>query len=423
MGNVEKTEKGLNFGKQGWFVIINQAVMFWVAAGVCTHGLNVILPAISEFYQLDYNELLFFVTPASWAAIPAAPFCAWLCEKKGNKFVINLCLILCALCFGLIGYADSVLIFTLLFAGVSFFGTGFAYIAGTALVADWFVRKQSMALGFITFGQTTSSAFFVPVLSVTFSLWGVHHGFWGMSLLMLLIALFVWKFIANKPEDVGLLPDNEPLPPTTGTASAPQPEYIGLTRKKLLAMKDVWFMGLSTGAIYIMLVGVVSQIVPRLVHVGLDLNTAIFYMSASALFGTLGAYAWGWLNHKIGIKPALLIYNLWWMLAILLNLSSSSTVLLVSMGMIGLALPGATNYSTAFVATKFPRQAYVRALGIIHPIQSVVRCCAFSILAFGLSYLGGYDGAYLLLVGVGVISFILIWATDLTPVNSNNQSE
>lgn len=245
---------------------------------------------------------------------------------------------------------------------------------------------------------------------------------------MLLVALFVAKFIFNKPEDIGLLPDNEPLQHIGVSRNLPEAnvreEYVNLTRTQLLGMKDVWFMGISTGAIYIMLVGVTSQIVPRLVSTGLDVNTAIFYMSASALFGTLGAYGWGWLNHKIGIKPALLIYNLWWMAAILLNLSSSSTVLLISMAMIGLALPGATNYSTAFVATKFPRQAYVRALGLIHPIQSIIRCCAFSLLAFGLAYLGGYDGAYLLLVGVGGVSFILILMTNLTPVQANsNQSK
>ncbi len=418
MANLDKDQKGLNFGKNGWLVIINQAIMFWVGAGVATHGLNIVLPAISEYYQLNYEELLFVVTPASWAAIPAAPFCAWLCEKKGNKFVICLCLLLCALCWGLIGYADSIMIFALLFAGVSFFATGYAYIAGTALVANWFVRKQSLALGFITFGQTTSSAFFVPVLSVTFGVWGVHHGFWGMSLLMLLIFLFVLKFIFNRPEDVGELPDNEFEQTVPIVQNVQNSDFSGLTRKTLLRSKDIWFMGVSTGIIYIMLVGVVSQIVPRLVSLGFDLNTAILYMSVSALIGTFGAYTWGWLNHKVGIKIALIIYNLWWQAAILLNLSSSSTMLLVSMFMIGLALPGATNYSTAFVSTKYPRQAYVRAIGLVHPIQSIVRCCAFSVLAFGLAYLGGYDGAYLLLVGIGVVSLVLILATDLTPVTA-----
>ena len=419
MANLDKNQKGLNFSKNGWLVIINQAIMFWVGAGVATHGLNIVLPAISEYYQLNYEELLFVVTPASWAAIPAAPFCAWLCEKKGNKFVICLCLLLCAVCWGLIGYADSIIGFALLFAGVSFFATGYAYIAGTALVADWFVKKQSLALGFVTFGQTTSSAFFVPVLTTALAVWGVRNGFWGISLLMLVIFLFVLKFIFNKPEDVDEMPDNEPAADTTLNAQIRENDFSRLTRKKLLASKDIWFMGISTGIIYIMLVGVVSQIVPRLVSLGLDLNTAILYMSVSALVGTFGAYGWGWLNHKVGIKIALIIYNLWWQAAILLNLSSSSTMLLVSMFMIGLALPGATNYSTAFVSSKYPRQAYVRAIGLVHPIQSVVRCCAFSVLAFGLAYLGGYDGAYLLLVGIGIISLVLIWATDLTPVRAD----
>lgn len=419
--SVQLKSSQLSFGRRGWIIIVLQALMFWLAAGAITHGLNVVLPALSQTYSLDYNKLLLLATPASWASIPAAPLSAWLCEKKGIKFTVILCLILCALCFGFLGYGSSLIGFSLLFAGVCFFGTGFAYVGGTALVANWFVRKQGLALGFCTIGQTFSSAFFVPVLVALFAFYGVQHGFWGMSLLMFMLAVLVWLLVANRPEDVGLLPDNEKstTPPTANDIKQSDNAYQ-LSIKQLLCMRDIWFMGLSTGAIYIMLVGIVSQIIPRLIEKGYDLNTAIFYMSASALFGTLGAYGWGWLNHKAGIKPALLTYTIWWIIAITLNLFSSQATLLASMVMIGLALPGATNLSTAFIATKFPRQAYVRAIGIVHPIQSIIRCCAFSILAFGLAYLGGYVGAYLLLIAVGVVSFILIWLTNITPITSGS---
>ncbi len=60
-------------------------------------------------------------------------------------------------------------------------------------------------------------------------------------------------------------------------------------------------------------------------------------------------------------------------------------MLWVSLVMIGLCMPCATNLSTALIAAKFPRQNYIRAIAIVLPVQSVVRCCAFSILAFGLS--------------------------------------
>ncbi|MFC3394533.1 MFS transporter [Brenneria rubrifaciens] len=409
---------GNGFGVRGWTIIVFQAVMFWIAAGAVTHGLNVMLPALSQTYALDYSALLALATPASWASIPAGPACAWLCEKRGARFNIVFCLVACGLCFGLLGYCGSLLGFTLLFAGVCFFGTGFAYVGGTSIMASWFVRKAGLALGWCTVGQTFSSAFFVPTLAALFVWLGVRHGFWGISVMMFIMAVLVRLFVANKPEDVGLAPDNARLSVTEPGERTHDDDAGPLDVRQLLRMRDVWFMGIATGAIYIMLVGVVSQIVPRLMEMGYELKTAIFYMTLSALFGTLGAYGWGWLNHRIGVKRALLVYTLWWMAAVAINLFAHQRAMLwISLLMIGFSLPGATNLSTALIASKFPRRLYVRAIGIVHPIQSVVRCFSFSILAFGLAYLGGYTGAYLLLIGVGVVALALIWLIDVTPVN------
>ncbi len=408
------------FGARGWTVIAFQAVMFWIAAGAVTHGLNVTLPALSQTYGLDYNTLLALATPASWASIPAGPITAWLCVKKGAKFNIIFCLIACGICFGLLGYSSSLLIFTVLFAGVCFFGTGFAYVGGTSIVTSWFVKKAGLALGWCTIGQTFSSAFFVPVLATCFAYFGVREGFWGIASMMFIMAILVTLFIRNRPEDVGMAPDNQPLSVLQNSAKAADTAKTGgstLTLSRILRMKDVWLMGIATGAIYIMLVGVVSQIVPRLMSSGYELKTAIFYMSASAMFGIFGAYGWGWLNQKLGVKKAIMGYTLWWIIAIVFNLyADNSTMLWISLFMIGFSLPGATNLSTALIATKFPRGLYMKAIGIVHPIQSVIRCFSFSILAFGLAYLGGYTGAYMLFVATGIVTLILFAITDLTPV-------
>lgn len=420
ISNTEENTKPTGFGPRGWTVIIAQAILFWLGAGAVTHGLNVTLPALSQAYQLDYNTLLALATPASWASIPAGPISAWLCEKRGPKFTVILCLIGCAICYGLIGHFGSFVGFTLLFSGVCFFGTGFAYVGGTAIVTSWFVKKSGLALGWCTVGQTFSSAFYVPVLAGCFAMFGVMNGFLGIASMMLLMAVLISLFIRNRPEEYGLTVDNEPIANTNieetepNTSSEPA---LHLSLKQLLTMKDVWLMGIASGAIYIMLVGVVSQIVPRLIQSGYSLNDAIFYMSASALFGTFGAYGWGWLNQKLGVKRAIMVYTVWWMISIVFNIFAYNVVaLVISMLMIGFSMPGATNLSTALIASKFPRQYYIRAIGIIHPIQSIIRCCAFSILAFGLAYLGGYTGAYILFVAIGAITLVLIWIIDTTPV-------
>ena len=415
--------KKTGFGIRGWSIIAFQAAMFWIAAGAITHGLNVTLPALSKTYNLDYNMLLALATPASWASIPAGPTTAWLCEKKGAKFNIILCLIACGLCFGLLGYASSLLSFTLLFAGVCFFGTGFAYVGGTSIVTSWFVKKAGLALGWCTVGQTFSSAFFVPSLAASFAIMGVQHGFWCIACAMFVMAIITALFIHNKPEDIGLAPDNEQITPAQLAERQKQHDayQCPLTVSQILRMKDVWLMGIATGAIYVMLVGVVSQIVPRLMSSGYSLETAIFYMSVSALFGTFGAFGWGWLNQRVGVKKAIMAYTVWWIVAIVFNLFADNVYMLwISLLMIGFSLPGATNLSTALIATKFPRRLYIRAIGIVHPIQSIIRCFSFSILAFGLAYLGGYTGAYLLLAAVGVATFFLFLITDVTPVDEHN---
>lgn len=409
-----------DFGVQGWNVIVFQGLLFWVAAGTVTHGLNVVLPTLSGLYGLDYSTLLALATPASWASIFASPACAWLCEKRGVKFNIIVCLLACGLSFGALGYSTSYLSFVLLFGAVSFFGTGFAYVGGTALIANWFVRKQGLALGWCTIGQTLSSAFYVPTLAALFAWLGVRYGFWGISVIMLVMAVWAWLFIANKPEDIGRAPDNEaPGIDVRPLSTDGNNDYISRIRiRHLLKMRDVWLIGIATGGIYIMLVGVVGQFVPRIMEMGYPQSTAIFYMTVAALIGAPGAYGWGWLNHRLGIKRAILLYTLSWIVAIIVNMFAHHEVMLwVSLVMIGLCMPGATNLSTALIAAKFPRQNYIRAIAIVLPVQSVVRCCAFSILAFGLSWLGGYTGAYQLLVGVGVITLVLLWCTDITPVN------
>jgi MFS family permease len=408
-----------NFGFHGWVIIILQGLLFWIASGSMVHGLNIILPALSSSFHLDYNTMLAWATPASWASIGGAFVCARICERKGAKFVTILSLAISGGCFGLLGTWSTLVGFVVLFAGVCFFDVGFAYVGGITLMTSWFPRKKGLALGWATMGQTTSTAFYVPFLAWLFTAFGVRDGFWGISACMVAMIFAIALFAKNTPEEQGCTPDNDPMTPEQIAESRrQQAAYVcPFTVKQLLCMKDAWFMGTASGALFIVLVGVISQLVPRLVTMGYDLNTAILYLTIASLIGGPGAYFWGWLNQKIGTKPAIIVYALWWLGAVVLNIFMFDPVTLwIFLFMIGGALGGCTNLTTSLVATKFHRGAFIVAWGIIQPIQSILRCCAFAILAFGLTYLGGYPGAYGLLVVVDLIALILIWKTDLSPV-------
>lgn len=414
-------ERRSNFGRRGWSIIVIEAALLWISSGSVVHGLNIVLPALTATYGLENTRLLALATPASWASIVAGFVGAWICSVKGPKFLVILSLICGGLAFGLIGSWGTTSGFFVLFAIVCFFDTCFAYIGGPTLVTSWFPRKKGLAFGWATMGQTLSTASYVPYVAFCFAAFGVQKGFWGISALMALMALVVWRFAADRPEDLGCAPDNAPMSAEQIDRSRQEQDAFvdPFTVRQLLGMRDVWFMGLAFGGLYIVIVGLLSQFVPRLVAMGYPLETAILYMSIAAMIGVPGAYMWGWLAQRLGVKTCAMLYLGWYAVALAINIFELNTVTMwISLAMIGEALGGATNLSMSIVAEKFPRGSFVKAWGVVNPIQSVVRCCAFAILAFGLAYLGGFPGAYAILLGVALISMALIWKIDTTPVGA-----
>lgn len=410
-----------NFGARGWSILLIEAALLWISSGSVVHGLNIILPALSTTYGLEYTRLLALATPASWASILAGFVGAWICGRRGPKFLILLSLACGGLAFGLMGIWGSTVGFVVLFAVVCFFDSCFAYVGGPALVTNWFPRKKGLALGWATMGQTFSTATYVPYVAFCFATFGVQAGFWGITALMAMMFVVVWWFAADRPEELDCSPDNVPMSADEIARSRiAQESYVcpyGVLQ--LLAMKDVWFMGLAFGGLYIVIVGLLSQFVPRLIAMGYPLETAIVYMSIAAMIGVPGAYMWGWLSQKLGVKHCAMLYLGWYAVALVLNIFELNPVTMwISLVMIGEALGGATNLSMSIVAEKFPRGAFVKAWGVVNPIQSIVRCCAFAILAFGLTYLGGFQGAYAILLCVAIVSMVLIWMIDTTPIGA-----
>nr|WP_319515080.1 MFS transporter [uncultured Cohaesibacter sp.] len=409
-----------NFTARHWMVIAMQAMLFFLGAGLTTHGLNIVIPTLAQTYGLDNAQLLLYATPASWAGIVSSYLAAKTSEKWGPKLTVLVCIFFSALCYTALGYASSITLFVTFFAGVAFFASGGVYIAGPAIIANWFPVKKDLAFGWTTVGQNLSSAFFVMMLAWFLGTFGPQWGFSGMSVLLAFLFVLFALFAKNTPEEAGLYPDNDP---NWKAHLVNEDEDVAvnpaLTTGALLKNKDIWLLGLGAGGVYIVLVGVLSQLVPRMMDMGLDLQTAIWYMSLSALIGTVGAPFWGWLGQKLGTKWALAFYEAWWVAAIIINLVAGDSVVIlwVSLLMIGLSLGGATNLTTSVVAGKFRRKAFAPAFGIVSPIQSIVRCFAFSILALGLTYLGGLAGAWMLLAGIGVLTVICYMLVDPTPVD------
>ncbi|MDR1266692.1 MAG: MFS transporter [Propionibacteriaceae bacterium] len=419
-----------SFGRRGWSVIVIEGLLICVAAGSASHGLNLITPTLSAAYGINNNALLYAATPATFGGVLGAYVLAKTTEKWGSKLNILVSLIVCALAFGLMGMiGDSVVGFFTSYAIVNFFGTGYGYVGGLTLVNMWFPRKKNTALGFVTMGQTMSTGIYVPLLAWFIKLAGPDNpamGFWGMSIVMALLFVVVLLFVKDLPEQAGRTPDNEPMTPEQIAASRAAAANFKspYTTLQLLKMKDIWLMAVGTGCVYIMLVGVMSQMVPRQMSIGIEQSQAVLNLSIAAFIGVPGAFIWGWLGHRIVSKQAIIVYACWWIASISINayFSLNPITLWISLIMLGFSFGGATNLATSIVADKFPRSAFVGANAVVQPLQGIVRSLATSILAFGLQHFGGpdpanpnYAGPYTILIGVGAIGVVLFLLTNTRP--------
>ncbi|MDR1432153.1 MAG: MFS transporter [Propionibacteriaceae bacterium] len=419
-----------NFGGRGWSVIATEGLLICIAAGSVSHGLNIITPTLSQAYGIDNNTLLYWATPASFGGVLGSYVLAKAVERWGSKRIIVISLALCGVAFGMLGTVGSTVTgFFAAYFAVCFFGTGYGYVGGMTLVNMWFPKKCSAALGFVTMGQTMSTGIYVPLLSWFISLAGPkhpEHGFWGMSAIMFVLMIQVALTVRNLPEEVGHTPDNEPMTVEEAAASRAaaanfKPVY---TTWQLLKMKDIWLMALGTGCVYIMVVGVMSQMVPRQMSVGIDQNQAVLNLSIAAFIGVPGAFVWGWLGQRVPRKAAAIVYCAWWIVAISINayFSLNPVTLWISLVMLGFSFGGATNLAVSIVADKFPRSAFVSANAVVQPIQGLVRSMATAILAFGLQRFGGpdpahpdYAGPYTILIGIGLLAIVLFWFTNTKP--------
>ena len=408
-----------NFGAKGWLMIVLVGIAFWFCTGTTVDGLNVILAAISENSGMDYNQLLAWSTPAAWCSIPGGIVFAWLCGKKGVKFTMVTTLVASGVIFALYGFSSNLVMYIILAALINFTTAGFSHVAGNTLMASWFPRKKGLALGWATIGQNLSTALFVPLVSWLIAGFGTGVGLSWIALAMVAFAAVCAFLIKNTPEEIGCTPDNDVL--TREEIDDLMKDYneykSPFTAKSLLKMKETWMIGLGFGALYMVTIGLVSQLVPRLMTLGYDQNTALSYMTIAAIFGCFGSYCWGFIDQLLTTRKASIVYAFWYIAALALQcVPFTKATMVASIFMIGFGIGGIGNLASSIVATKFGRYDFVKAWGVIYPIMSIVRCSAYAVLAFGLANLGGYAGAYMIFIVINVIAVYLIYKLDDTCV-------
>ena len=406
-----------NFGLWGWAMVIFSLFMYYFWAAWTTDALNLLPQSFARLHGWDAALLLSFSTPAGWLGVIGGFVFGQVIIKKGVRFVMVLCLLLAGAVTFWFGQISSVVSYAVAVTLIAFFANGYGQIATGTLLTTWFPKKKGMALAWATMGMPLCTATFVPILAYLFSHYGIPNAMAIMAGVLIVMAIIAFFLIKNTPEEIGAYPDNEPLSQEELKANLEEMESYQspFTVKALLKDRDMWLISIGCGMLWLVTVGIVSQLVPRLISIGYSEATAIAFLSAAAVCAIPGSYLWGWLDQKIGTRAAIMCYAALYIVTLILLLVQGGSVLtFITIVGVGLGLGGIKNLITSMVGTVYGRYDFPAANRLINPIANLVNRCAFAVMALGLAMSGSYAGSYIAFIVIDIIGLILV--SRITPV-------
>lgn len=411
--NVEKSAKS-NFGGKGWALIAMCGLMLFFSTGTSVDGLNATVEGLATMHGWDVATLLGFSTLSGLISIVGMFVFGLICHKIGARWTAVIGLVLGGLSYIWYGHVTSITQYAIALCLVSVFANVYAWIAGGTYLSSWFPRKKGLALGWATMGNNIASAVIVIILTgLAGAFGGIQWAITAVGAAMIVTAIWA-LFIPNNPEQAGATPDNVPMSKEElADYRAKSDTYVSQwTFKKLLTTKQFWLISLGLGLYMLVTVGVMSQLVPRLMGQGFSQTMAIGSMTVCAIVGVVGSYAWGVVDQKLSTRVASSLYGIWYAVAIIFNLIPNIACTYISLFMLGVAIGGNANWPASLTSTVFGHRNFAKVYSIINPAISVIRMLSFVVLAISLSITSSYSAAYVLFVVLAFVAAGLIWLVN-----------
>lgn len=399
------------FGKWGWSIIIYVMILNFFYAALTTDGQNLFPTFFAEVNGWNSNTLLAVATPAGIIGIIGNFVFSRVVIKVKAKTVAGVTMIVTGICFGILGLAPSIPVYFVAMCLVCFFASGFGLSAQPVFMAHWFPKKKGIALGWSTMGAPFSSAFFVSGFSILFGKMGLTKSFLLIGVIVVILGIISFFWAKDYPEEVGAYPDN--MPPSETESSETMEAAEGKSQFTLGALmkdKDMWLISIGFGLMWMTLVGILSQFIPRMLSVGYDQSQALFMLTVVSIIAIPGSYFWGWLDSKIGTKKASFVFAFSYVIALVMLIASTNAVV-VWIGCIfaGFGVGGLLNLLTSMVISVYGRMDFVFANSVIVPIASVLRVLAFLVVAVLLQISqGSYTLPYIVFIVIDIIGACLI---------------
>ena len=424
MNKKKNSENLTKFGVAGWGTIIYCAAMFWFYVGMVNDGSNIIAPAFAEKAGIEYSTVLSMGTVAGLVGFIFFIVYGQINIKIGPRKTSAICMILSGLAYIGIGMVNTLVGYAICLCIVTGSSMSGGYISGGTLIAQWFPKKKGIVMGYTTMGHNLASAFYVPMISALVGGLGLQMGVIIPSVLVMILGIVGLLLIRDTPQERGVYPDNV-------SEHQYKEEYFtgevdnngGWTTKLLLKTKEFWLVAVTTALYQLVTVGIMTQLIVRNIQLGFTEVQAISLMTVLACIGVAGSWGFGVINQKYGTKKSMIVLGIWYVIALIANVTEVSFGVYISLFMIGMAIGGSANFTTSLPAAVFGRHGFDKVNSVIFPVQGLITSMNFLLSGISIALTGSLRGGYVVFIGVILVNLILISRIDEHKYNRDFRKE
>lgn len=311
-----------------------------------------------------------------------------------------------------------VLLGSLLGLGASLLGQ----LPSSTLVSNWFIKRRGTALGIATMGVSMSGVVMAPLTTWLIAEYGWRTTFAIFGCLAACVVIpLVRLIVVNRPEDIGLNPDNAPdhemfeesfegegASPRRTFVSAEYPEF---STAATFRNPNFWGIVIAVALNFFSMGAILTHMIPHAKDLGITEIRASYVLTSCALTGVFGKLVFGYIADFVDTRLAFLTSMSFQAVgAVMLLFADTYPMLLVVGAIFGLGMGGIVPLWGSLIGEYFGRKSFGRVMGLMGP-------CMLPIQVTGVPFAGlVYDltGDYALAYQTFLVAYLLAAITLFT---------
>ena len=399
----------------GWVVVgaSGTAVFARMAPNITTLTIF-ILPLSAEF---GWSRTLISgsVSVGALAALVLSPAVGWCIDRFGARPVLVVSVLVLGLAMTSMAWATVPLTFYIAFASARVVFHTSAPIGASTVSARWFIKKRGRAIGIVFLCGAIGGLVFT-MLSAQM----IEH--FSMKTAWIVIGLVVFGvsvapsllLVIERPEDMGLLPDNENPSVAVEERDLLSPveenhENDSWTFPEAAKTKAFWMLFFAGMAMFCVNTGTNVHIGAYYLDQGLTLTVAAVAISIGWIVSACGSVVWGWVLEKIEARRAYsVVFMILCVSTVYLLTVDSTAGALVAAILIGSVSSGSNVIIAIMYANYFGRNSLGRIRGVSE--TGVLLGQATGPLLAGILFdsRGSYSFVFLLFGGIALAGSLIV---------------